>query len=492
MPLHPEILTSLRDYQKDALKFMVQRKAALEYDDMGLGKTLITLAAVDQLDGYPCLIVGPKFALSVWESEIAKWLDMPATIYSGKPKDREKQWKQFITRGDKFLITNYALLPEMASRSGIMVEDLRTALQNTPGTFYWQAIIWDEAHMGGLFNYKNDTFKISAKLARDIPKRFVLTGTPFRQGVVDLFGPLHLIAPNKFDSYWKYVNKYCTIIKDSFGKHIERNPANIGAFRMMLHQYMVRRTKEQVLSELPGKNRQSLYVEMNAEQRKVYDELTEELIAEVPNTGDIIVTPNQMSLIMRQRQILACPQVLGLKYRGAAIDAIIEHSHLSLDENKPIVIFTPFKKAVPIIMEAIKEEYGVMAQIYCITGGLTAEQFGEQWMNFQKTTYGCKVLICVIKSGASFQATVASTAYFLGYEWDFNMNEQAEDRLNRMGQKNFVNIYYLMHKGTVDEQVAQRLNEKKSASDWVVGSDAQYVKQLRKLYGNAKQINGQK
>ena len=475
------IIDKLRDYQKEAHNLMVKNRAFLNYDSMGLGKTLTTLAALDTLKGYPCLIVVPKFGLMVWQSEIEKWLGEPTIIYSGKPAEREQQWKDFIKYGVRYLITNYALLAEVAGYSGHIIKNSRTA-NHTTGTFRWKAIVFDEAHMGGLFNHKNDTFKAAAKLARDIPIKYVLTGTPFRSGVVDLFGPLHLVAPNRFDSYWGYVGKYCIRIKDRFGTSIERNPSNIAAFRAMLSEYMIRRLKEEVATELPGKWRQCLYVEMDEEQRVVYDELTAELMAEIPESGDILITPNQMTLQMRQRQLLACPQVLGLKTRGAALNLIMEHSHTSLDDSKPIVIFTPFKKAVPYIEEAIHGEYP-NAYIYKITGGLSAEEFGRQWQNFQTQLFKQRILICVIRSGASFTATAAAAAYYLGYEWDFNLNGQAEDRLNRIGQTQFVNIYYAMHRGTVDMEVAARLNEKKSASDWVVGTHTQYLAKLKALHG---------
>jgi SNF2 family DNA or RNA helicase len=161
----------------------------------------------------------------------------------------------------------------------------------------------------------------------------------------------------------------------------------------------------------------------------------------------------------------------------------MEHSHLKLDIGEPIIVFTPFKQAVPYIIKAFEEEYRSDIHIYSITGGLTAEQFGTAWHGFQNDTKGRRVLICVIKSAASFQATAACTEYFLGCEWDFNLNEQGEDRAYRIGQKNFVNVYYIKYKDTVDAHVLQRLNEKRQASDWVVGSDTQYVQLLQKLRG---------
>ena len=199
----------------------------------GLGKTLTTLCAIDENDAMPCLIVCPKFALMVWQEQLQRFFGYSSVIYSGKPKEREEQWRKFITEGHEFLITNYAMLPELALKSGIQVKDLRTAI-NTTGTFHWEGIIWDEAHMGVLFNYKTNSYKVSLKLAKAIPNRYVLTGTPFRQGCADLFGPLSLVDPKRFNSYWKFVDKYCVTIKTPFGKQIERNPSNLNLFRSRL------------------------------------------------------------------------------------------------------------------------------------------------------------------------------------------------------------------------------------------------------------------
>ena len=308
----------LRDYQKEDVLLMVKAKKYINNWDMGLGKTLATLACVQELDAFPCIIVCPKFALTVWQVEIEKWLGMKTTIYSGTPKQREDQWRQFVVRGDKFLITNYAMVPEIALRSGIDVKEIRTAISSR-GKWKWGSVIADEIHLGGLLNHKTSTYKVMLKMSKVIPVGYYLTGTIVRQGCIDLFGPLSLVDNVKFTSYWSYVNRFCVTTKTPFGKEIERNPANLIEFRKMLRQYMVRRIKEEVLTELPGKLRQALFVEMNSEQQKVYDELTAELMAIVKETGDLIVTPNQMTLMVRQRQILACPQVLGLKHRSKSV-----------------------------------------------------------------------------------------------------------------------------------------------------------------------------
>lgn len=472
---------TLLEYQKNMVSFMSTRKGVLHYADMGLGKTLTTLTSVFQKESFPCLIVCPKFALSVWEAELQKWFNEPALIYTGTPKQREKIWHDYHTTGTRFLITNYEMVEEVAFKSGYDVATKSRYKKCLAKTQYkWKGLICDEIHAGGLFNYKTQKFKVISKLARTVENKYLLSGTPYRQGCIDFYGPLHIADPTTFPSYWPFVTQYCVRTQSPFGIQIERNPANIQQFRKMIGQYMIRMTKEEVLHQIPGKIRQTLWVEMNKEQRKIYDELTEELMAFVDNSGELLMSPNQLTLAIRQRQILACPQVLGLAKRGAAIDMIIEHSHLSIDDNAPVVVFTPFRRAVPLLEEAFKEEYGEELEIYKITGGLTADEFGYQWKTFQNSKKK-RVLLCVIKSGASFQATAASTAYFLGAEYDFNLNVQAEDRLNRLGQTKLVNIYYVMHKGTVDEAVVAKLNEKNTAANWVIGTQAEYLRMLKQL-----------
>jgi SNF2 family DNA or RNA helicase len=180
------------------------------------------------------------------------------------------------------------------------------------------------------------------------------------------------------------------------------------------------------------------------------------------------------------RQILACPAVLGIKSHGAAIDYVTETGGALIDSGYSFVVYTPFSKVVPFIVDSLTKKIKDL-RVYVVSGGMTALEFAKQWQGFQNNKSHNKVLICVIKSGASFQATTASHAFFIGYEWDFNQNVQSEDRLCRLGQKNFVNIYYLVHKGTIDEAIVQRLNDKQDANDWAIGSSEVYELLLKRF-----------
>ena len=131
----------------------------------------------------------------------------------------------------------------------------------------------------------------------NIKRVYLLTGTPIRQGVIDLYAPLHVVNRYLFKNYWQYVNKYCITIDTPFGKEIERRPRNVEEFRRMLSNYMIRRTKEEVINELPGKQRQLIFVEMTPKQIKAYDDLVKD--AFTVTDQDIVLTPNVMTTILR-------------------------------------------------------------------------------------------------------------------------------------------------------------------------------------------------
>lgn len=462
---------------------MLQDKKHLNYMDMGLGKSLTTSFSIVYAEAFPCIIVCPKSAMYVWQGELQNWFGYDSTIYVGKPKERKERLKEFKEQEHKFIITNYALIEELAIHFGILEKrpNEGSVARGTAKTRYTphppgtgnntiKGLIADEIHGAGLMNHKTKTYDIFSHIMPEIKYGYLLTGTPQRKGVIDFFGPLSLVDPKEFDNYWRYVNKYCVTIKEAMGISIERNPKDLKTFRPMLRRYASILKKEDYLKELPGKIRQNIPVELDPEQRKIYDDLTSEMFA-VTSKDELIITPSVLTLLMRQRQLVVAPQILGLETRGACIDTMLEMSAGLVDDKKPFVVFTPFRKAVPFIKEALLAEYKELrGKIYTITGGLTAEEFGNEWQSFQNSK-GAGVLICVIKSGASFQATVADTAFFLGAEYDFNLDLQAEDRLNRMGQKNLVRCYYITGRGTVDEEIAKRLNDKKYAADLILSNE---------------------
>ena len=460
-----ETLATLRPYQKEGIQMMEPRTRWLECDDMGLGKTLTTLTSflskVD-LEGQRVLILCSTIAMGVWQEELSKWYDQKSIVYTGTPAKRKKIWAQFEADQDThFLITTYAMLKELP--------------------YGWTGVFADEYHLAGIMNHTTQTAQLFEKHLPYFKHVYLITGTPIRQGVTDLYFPLHLVDPQRFPNYWAFVNKYCIVIKTPFGKQIERNPKNVPEFREMLKKYMVRRLKSEVLKDLPGKQRNPVPVKMTAKQRAAYNSLVEEFLYENTDTQDVILTPNQMVTDLRLRQLLVCPRLLGIDDDGAGFEYLSEVCPDLLRAGRPVVIFTPFRAAIPLLEDLVKG-WKMNTSVYSLQGGMTPAAFANQWQSFQKSPSKNKVLLCVIKSGASFHATESADCYFLGYEWDFNFNVQSEDRLCRLGQHNFVQCNYLLHEGdSIDESVKTRLNEKQLAADFIIGSDKQYTELMRKI-----------
>lgn len=466
-----ETLSSLRPYQLAGVEKMHQRNTWIEADDMGLGKTVTSLVSffekTPDLTGKRCLVLCSTNAIGVWNEELRKWFNVRSLNYTGTPTQRKKIWARFERDEDiHFLITTYAMLKELP--------------------YGWEVCFADEYHLSGLMNHKTKTAQLFEKHRAYFKFIYLITGTPIRQGVIDLFNPLHICDPAKFTNYWAFVNKYCVVIKTPFGKNIERNPRNIPQFRKMLDNYMVRRLKSEVLKDLPGKQRNAIPLYMTPKQKQMYEALAKDFIWEGSADEDIILAPNQMVTDLRLRQLLVTPRLLGGDEDGAGFAYLSEVCPDLLTHDRPVVIFTPFRQAIPLLEDLVRG-WGLNTKVFILQGGMTPAAFADSWQGFQKYPSGNKVLLCVIKSGASFHATASADCYFLGYEWDFNLNEQAEDRLCRLGQKNFVNCNYLLHEGyTIDEQVKERLNAKKWSANWIIGTKKQYQELLQATQGGIR------
>lgn len=453
----------LRDYQKKDVEFIVKQHKIIDGSEPGTGKTLVALTAAKDLSASSILIICPKISFGVWEQEALKWYNWESTIYTGTPTQRTRIWKNFIVENRTIMITNYAKLAEV--------------LNLRPN---WHTIIADEVHQGGLLNHKTVAFKTFKKFKS--ASLMLLTGTPIRRGPQDLWTLLHLCAPRQFTSYWSFLNQYCIVLTDMYGQHIEGRPKNVPEYNAMLTPYFIRHTKKAVLKDLPDKTRQAIPLELEKEQKRMYVELVNTMMTEAAN-GNYIVTPNLMTQTLRLRQLLIAPQMLGAKESGIVIEALCDMLIDEFESGRAVTICTPFRQAIPYIIIAIskrtEKEYGVPVPVYQIHGQIR-EPAATIAQKFQDYASNKKVLIYTIKSGTSFTAHSASTCFFLGYEWSAIENLQAEDRIHRIGQINKVMVYYLLVKGTVDEIVMHKLDEKQMAANWIL-EPAKMLQQLKEL-----------
>jgi SNF2 family DNA or RNA helicase len=429
----------LRRYQLDGVHFLVKQKRAILADEQGVGKTVQALIAARHLvprSSGRILIVAPKSASGVWQYETQKWLGEEAKSYQGTTR----AWDDLDNA--PIVITNYSLLKEVFTRQP-----------------HWTLMIFDEAHkLRGWrpASSKKGTYRALGKGSSLY--KFFLTGTPYFTNAGDIWPLLHQIDPQKFNSYWSFLSRWTHLERGPFGYQImgNRQPKLLRE-GLKKQGYMLRRLKKDVMPELPPKTRMEWVLEMTPKQRRDYEKLAKDMIIEL-NESQTLAAPTKLAVIVRLRQLLVSPRLLGLDSDGAALEALKEE--LS-ESNDAAIVFTPFPTlGLPILQQTLKSSG---REIFIVHKELNPKQLAKVVDDFQHASGNREpVLISSLLLGTSWTATRATLAYFLGYDWSPSNNFQAEDRLHRHGQQYATTIKYAMHRGTVDEHVMDILSGKLS------------------------------
>ena len=462
---------TLYPYQRALVDFTVNHPRILLADDMGLGKTLQALSAVAEFqirgnaDAGPKLIVCPNSVKGVWAREIVKWLGPtePHIIVNGStPAKRTKQVAEGIAN-NAWVIVNWEQLrvrkqevPVGKTGRTKTVEALKEPLF---GSTPWVAVVADEAHRA-----KNRKSQWTKGLFRvDGALKMALTGTPLMNSPDELWPILRWLFPDEYTSYWRFFDTYVDYYEGQYGKIITgvRNP---DALRFELSTRLVRRTKAEVLKDLPEKVREVVPVTLGPKQRKLYDKAEKEMWFEVeqaikagdPNAArlakavaeggyNVVYTlPNGAARTVRLRQVASTPALLGGDDDSAKLDTAVEI--IGDAQPKQFVVFSEFVDTCHILVERL-EAKGLRAKAY--TGALSPEERTEAEDGFQGGDIDVLVgTIAAMGEGVTLHA--ADTAIFLERHWTPAKNEQAEDRLHRNGQKNAVTILILEAEDTVD------------------------------------------
>ena len=481
---------TLRPYQVESRDWIMRRKRGILALDMGLGKTPTTLDALRRLNPGTTLIAPcVKVAVGVWENEIPIWWPEVAGrvfVWMGDPRERATIWRDFMDAAEpKVMITNAHkiefLLHIADSRLAAGYQDAAARARKAsppkpvpappdPGfplsaadrrqARTWDAVVVDEAHF--LRNKGTQLYRNAAQLRSGCA--FLLTGSPVVKNAGDLWTLLHLVAPDQheFRAYWPFVNKWCTVEFDGYGRKVG-GPKNAPALRRLIAPYLLRKRKDDVLTELPPKIRQAISVPLYPQQRALYDAIAEEMLAELPpdpDTGELrlVMTPYKVAQIVRLRQTIINPALYGGPDVSAHLDALEELIGLEFDSGNHVAVFTPFVQAMPHIAKRL-DRAGAKA-IVEIKGGMTAQALTSTIRQFQTSTAPNRAIICSIMAGSAWTGTAASAAYFVGFDWVPANNVQSEDRLHRIGQRDTVRVGYLRAPYTVEDGMIDVLNER--------------------------------
>ena len=449
-----DLKDKLFPFQKEDVERIIRIGAPshLIANDMGTGKTYeaIVLDAhyrQENPDG-KTLVIGPLSTLGGWASTYEELTGLSVCVIN--PKNRPRFLAHMRQDEHDVYILHWEALR-------ILVDDLKQKK--------WLHIIADEVHRA-----KNRKAKQTKALKQIKPKyKTAMSGTPVINRPDDLWSILNWMCPKEYTSYWRFYETYIDYeIGYPGGYHIFKGTKNLERLRDEINKVMTRRTKAEVLPDLPDKYYTDKIIELGPKQRKAYDAMRKEMIAWVGENEDRpLVAPIVIARLMRLQQLaLAYADVEGypeeevvLTEPSAKLEVLRD---IILDDpEKPIVVFTQFTKMIDLtgayISRTCKEVLSEDFRIDFIDGRTNKRE--EIIQDFQDGKI--KVLVMSIGAGGvGITLTRADTVVFLDRSWSPAINLQAEDRLHRIGQENAVQVIDLIAEDTVDRGKHQKLGQK--------------------------------
>ncbi len=410
----------LKPYQKEGIKWLKSKKGRLLADDMGLGKTAQSIVAATSLirSGHikNVLIVCPRSLMQNWSDEIKIWAKSFKCIVVYSEVNQEELWKGIASYGHFFII-NYDQTRNIPP----------SLIENTP-----ELIICDEAHK---LRKKTSQLHNGLKNLSQHSKRFwALTGTPIEKNTEDLISIMQIVRPNAYSSNMRK-------LPDSSIKGI-------------MMKNVLRRLKSQVLDDITDLEQKIIYLPLNKEQQDEYDKVL--FYAQKQKKDELLKSFNTLRSI--------CDDFNGCSSKYDFASDIIEKIHL---KNEKVVVFSYKLKPLKEMHTRIKKQFNQNSS-YIYEGKMDVDERNEALNNF-KNNEETFVLLCSGKvAGEGLNLTEANNVIFLNEWWNPSSNNQARDRVHRIGQQKNVTIYKLRSKNTVEEYIEDILNEKKEITENVI------------------------
>ena len=447
----PLLDVPLYDYQTRGALFLACRGRSILGDDMGLGKTVQTLAAVELLARERgisrVLVVAPASVKYQWEGEIRKFTRRAVQVIEGGPEVRKDQYAQPTF----YRLVNY----EQVVRDRPLINAWKPDL-----------IVLDEAQR--IKNWESKTSKEVKKLQSRYA--IVLTGTPLENRLEELYSIVQFVDERRFGPAFQFLHDHRVL--DENGNL--RGYRNLDKIRDKLEPIFLRRTRGEVLTQLPARTDNTVYVELTPEQRGPYEEQTAALAR--------LLGKGYLTDLDRKR-ILAC--VVNMRTVCDSTYLFDKQTHVSpkLDEftefvpelleggDHKLVVFSQWET---MVFEAAAVLDGLGVGYVVLHGGLPGKERKAVLERFQ-TDPGCRVLLSTDAGGVGLNLQVADTVVNLELPWNPAVLEQRIARVHRMGQSKPVRVINLVTRGTIEERVLRTIEQKQGLFAGVFDGDEDEV-----------------
>ena len=447
----------LRPYQLDGFQWLARLcrwgAGACLADDMGLGKTVQALSVLlDRAPSGPSLVVSPTSVVANWVDEARRFAPtLNVKSYTGSAQSRSA----LLAEPSPFdlYLTTYGLLQND-------IEQLEK--------ISWNSVVLDEAQA-----IKNPVTK-RARAARRIVSdfRLVTTGTPIQNNLMDLHSLFSFLNPGLLGSRDKFRKSFAEPVE------IRGDEEARGRLKRTVAPFILRRLKSDVLDELPERTEITLHVELSAEEAALYEMLRREAIEQLTASGNdaALGESERFQLLAHLTRLrLACcnpklvhevpaeaPKSSKLETFAVTLDELLENRHKTL-------VFSQFVMHLKLI-----EEYLVQRGIsYQYLDGSTPEKARSERIASFQAGNGDVFLISLKAGGTGLNLTAADYVIHMDPWWNPAVEDQASDRVHRIGQTRPVTIYRLVAKGTIEEQIVDLHRHKRDLADRLLeGTDS--------------------
>ena len=447
------IHAELRPYQEEGYVWMSRLAywgaGACLADDMGLGKTLqaITLMQSRASKG-AALVLMPTSLLHNWQQELTRFAPaLTVKILNQQGTDRQ-QLVGDAEAGDVVLSTY-----------GLLVTEGELLCQRT-----WSTVVLDEAHT--IKNRDTQTSKAAMQLQADF--RLMLTGTPLQNHLSEIWNLFQFANPGLLGSYQQFTDRFILPIERDHDQERQR------LLRRLLSPFLLRRTKDDVLNELPEKTEITLRVELSSDEQALYDNLRQQASANLEEAGQKNALQT-LAEITRLRQAACHPRLINEKLQIPSsktlaflhlVEELRQSGHRAL-------VFSQFTSHLALIREALDQQ----GTPYLYLDGSTTPAERDKLVRQFQTGDQPLFLISLKAGGLGLNLTAADYVVHLDPWWNPAVEDQASDRAHRIGQERPVTVYRLIAAGTIEEKIIRLHQNKRSMADALL-QDASMTAQI--------------
>ena len=452
---YPKLNATLRDYQKYGykwLKYLTDNNlGACLADDMGLGKTLQAIALLTNLHEEKkkkSMVIMPKSLIYNWENEIKRFSPkLKVGVYYGINRDFSSLKKVDI------ILTTY----------GTIRNDIENLLEQK-----FDLLVLDESQ--NIKNINSQTTK--AVLLLNAKKRVALSGTPIENNLLELYSLFRFLNPEMFGSVQEFTNDYIVSIQKY------SDTSTIEELRKKIYPFLLRRVKKEVLADLPDKIEKLVYVDMNDEHRRFYEErrkyyysLLEKNTSSQGNFDKFFV----LQAINELRHIVSSPELESKKIISSKKEVLIENVIEAIENNHKVLVFVNYLSSIESICDSLKEN---KIKYLKMTGQTKDRQnLVDKFQNDSRY----KVFVMTLKTGGvGLNLVSADTIFIYDPWWNTTVENQAIDRAYRLGQDKTVFAYKMIMRNTIEEKILKLQEIKNKLLDDLISEDNLSTKNLSK------------